>query len=329
MAPVTTPGLHRRALAIALAIGWVAPAAGAEARFPERPVTLVVPFAPGGIADITARTVGAALARQLGVAVVVDNRPGAGSIAASQAVAGARPDGHTLLLMSNGHAVSVGLFRQLPYDPQRDFAPVGTIGLFDLAVVVPASSPWQRLDELVAAARARPGQVPLATVSVGSTQHLAAKLLEARAGIDLLTVPYKATPAVLTALRGGEVAAAVEILGPLLPQVRAGALRVLAVASPQRHPALPEVPTAAQAGLAGFEVASWNGLAVPAATPPELVARLNQALRAALAQPEVQARLAEAGLRLAPGTPAELQALLAAEIRRWGAVIRAAKIEPE
>lgn len=324
---------HRRgfgqAVVAALAVSaWPGPLR-AQPRFPERPVTLIVPFAPGGIGDITARAVAQQLGRLLGVAVVVDNRPGAGSIAASQAVAGARPDGHTLLLLTNGHAVSTGLFRQLPYDPQRDFAPIGTIGFFDLAIVVPAASRLATLRELQAAARAKPGQLSLATVSIGSTQHLAAKLFEAQAGVDLLTVPYKASPAVVNALRTGEVDAAVEVLGPLLPQLRAGTLRALAVASAQRHPALPEVPTAAQAGVAGFEVASWNALAAPAGTPPDVLALLNRALREALARPDLQAQLGQSGIRLAPGSPAELQALLAAEIRRWGAVIRAAKIEPE
>ena len=164
---------------------------------------------------------------------------------------------------------------------------------------------------------------------MGSTQHLAAKLFEARAGIDALVVPYKGSPAVLTALRAGEVDLTVEILGPMLPQLKAGVVRALAVTSAQRHPLLPDVPTAAQAGVAGLEVASWNALAAPAATPAAVVDTLNRAVRDALALPAVQQRLAPLGMRLGAGAPAELQALLAGEIKRWGALIRSAKIEAD
>ena len=323
----TGPALPRRHVLALLASA--APARlWARPRFPERALTLVVPFAPGGIADITARAVAEQLARGLGQPVVVDNKPSAGSIVASQAVAGARPDGHTLLLMSNGHAVSTGLFRKLPYDPVRDFAPVSTLGFFDLGFCVDAGSPYRQLQDVLAAARAKPGALNLGTIAVGSTQHLAAKLFETVAGIDVTLVPYKGTPAVLTALRSGEIDLAVEILGPLLPQVQGGAVRVLAVSSGRRNPALPEVPTVIQSGVAAYDVASWNGLAVPAATPPAVVEALNRAVREAVAQPAVQERLARAGMRVAASSPAELQALLTQEIARWGEVIRRAKIEP-
>jgi tripartite-type tricarboxylate transporter receptor subunit TctC len=164
---------------------------------------------------------------------------------------------------------------------------------------------------------------------VGSTQHLAAKLFEARAGIDALVVPYKGSPAVLTALRAGEIDLAVEIIGPMLPQLQAGTVRALAVTGAQRQPLLPDVPTMAQAGVAGVQVASWNALAAPAGTPPAVLAQLNQAVRDAVASPAVQQRLAPLGMRLGAGTPAELQALLGSEAQRWAAVIKAAKITPE
>ncbi len=302
---------------------------GAQTRFPDRAVTLVVPFAPGGIADLTARAVAEHMARTLGQAVVVENKPSAGSIVASQAVAAARPDGHTLLLMSNGNAVSVGLFRKLPYDVQRDFAPITTLGSFDLGLFVAATSRFATLAEVLAFARAQPGRLNVGTIAPGSTQHLAAKLFESVAGIEVLVVPYKGSPAVLSALRGGEIDLSVEITGPMVPQVQAGAVRALAVTGGQRHPALPAVPTVQQAGVSGYEVASWNALAAPAGTPPEVLATLGRAAREALAAPEVQARLGALGVRLGGSTPAELQQLLAREIARWGAVIRAAKIEPE
>jgi tripartite-type tricarboxylate transporter receptor subunit TctC len=247
---------------LALAGAALAPAAlRAQPRFPERAISILVPFAPGGIADITARAVGEHMAKVLGQAVVIENKPSAGSIVASQAVATAKPDGHTLLLMSNGNAVSVGLFKKLPYDPQKDFAPISTLGFFDLGVFVASNSRFANLKAVLDFARANPGKLNVGTIAPGSTQHLSAKLFETVAGIDTLVVPYKGSPAVLTALRAGEIDVAFEIAGPMVPQVQAGAVRALAVSSDQRNPALPDVPTAAQAGLAGYDVASWNALA--------------------------------------------------------------------
>jgi tripartite-type tricarboxylate transporter receptor subunit TctC len=185
------------------------------------------------------------------------------------------------------------------------------------------------LADALAIARAQPGRLNIGTISVGSTQHLAAKLFETMSRTELLVVPYKGSPAVLTALRSGEIDLAVEILGPMLAQVKAGAVRALAVTGERRHPALPEVPTVTEAGVPGYHVASWNALAAPAGTPPAVVGTLNGAVQQALASPTVQDRLRALGVRPAGGTPAELQALLASEIRRWGEVIRAAKIEPE
>jgi len=328
MHPAILP-LRRRLLAT-LAAGVALPGAlRAQARFPDRAITMLVPFAAGGIADISARAVAEHLARTLGQPVVIDNRPSAGSIVASQAAAAARPDGHTLLLMSNAHAVSVGLFRQLPYDPVKDFAPVGLIGSFDLGLFAAAGGRFGSLRDALAFAKAHPGKLNIGTIAPGSTQHLAAKLFETTAGIEALVVPYKGSPAVLTALRAGEVDLAFEVLGPMLPQVQAGAVRALAITSSRRNPALPEVPTVQEAGVAGYDVASWNGIAAPAATPPAVLATLARALQAALADAAVQDKLARAGLRVLPGAPGDLQALLAGEINRWGEVIRAARIEPE
>ena len=291
-----------------------------------------MPFAPGGIADLSARAVAEAMARPLGQPLVVDNRPSAGSIVASAAVAQARPDGHTLLLMSNANAVSASLFRKLPYDVQRDFAPIGTIGFFELALVVDAASRFATLADVVAHAKANPGKLTIATIAVGSTQQLAAELLKTRLGIDALIVPYKGTPAVLTALRAGEADIAVEILGPVLPQVKGRALRVLATTGEQRSVALPEVPTVPtvqEASGVRYAVASWNALAAPAGTPAAVIDRLDATLRQALADAGVRQRLAALGVRAEAGSPQALRSLLHDEIQRWAAVIRAAKIEPE
>jgi tripartite-type tricarboxylate transporter receptor subunit TctC len=321
--------VKRRGLLLATG-GWaLVRGAGAQAAWPTRPITLVVPFAPGGIADITARTVAQAMGRTLGQTIVVDNRPSAGSVVASTAVAKAAPDGYTLLLMSNANAISASLFRKLPFDVVKDFAPITTLGFFDLGVFVAADSRFGSLKELVAHAKANPGRLTIGSITVGSTQQLAAELFKTKAGIDALIVPYKGTPAVLTALRAGEIDVAFEILGPMLPQLGAKVIRALAVASDKRYAGLPDVPTAAEAGVPGYVVASWNALAAPAGTPPAVIARLNRAAADAVAEPAVQQHLQALGVRAQAGTPKQLEALLGAEIRRWGEVIRAAKIEPE
>jgi len=319
---------RRAALATLLLLGLPGLAVGQSA-WPERPITLVVPFGPGGIADITARTVAQAMSATLKVPIVVDNKPSAGSIVGSAAVAQAAPDGYTVLLMSNANAVSASLFRKLPFDVQKDFAPVGTLGVFDLALFVGEGSRFRSVRELLDEAKAKPGKLTIGTIAVGSTQNLSAELFKSRTGAELLIVPYKGTPAVLTALRAGEIDAAFEILGPMLPQLQAKAVRALAVTSDQRFQALPEVPTMMQAGVADYDVASWNALAAPAKTPPAVIERLNAAANEALKTPAVRDKLLALGVRPQGGTPQQLQALLAREIAHWRAVITAAKIEPE
>lgn len=329
---ITSTSLNRRqavALLGVAALPAVSGLARAQARFPDKPITLIVPFAPGGIADITARAVSEVMAQKLGQTVIVDNRPSAGSIVASQAVASAKPDGHTLLLMSNANAVSVGLFKKLPYDTKKDFVGVSTLGYFDIGLFTATGSRFASLKNVVAHAKAHKGKLNVGTISAGSTQHLAAKLFETVAGLEVALIPYKGSPAVLTALRSGEIDVAFEILGPMLPQVQAGVVKALAVSSDKRNPALPEVPTAIESGVAGYSVASWNALAAPAGTPAAVVDVLNHAAREAVASPAVRDKLARLGMRVSASSPAELEKLLASEIDRWGAVIRAAKIEPE
>ena len=332
-----SPAVSRRVALAALAASGLS-ASAQTSSFPQHAITLLVPFGPGGIADLTARAVAQAMAPLLGQALVVDNRPSAGSIVASQAVASATPDGHTLLLMSNGHAVAPSLFRKLPFDAQKDFAPVCLLARFDLALFVAAGSRFKSLAQLLEHARAQPGKLTLGSVAVGSTQHLAAEWFKQLAGIDALVVPYKGTPAVLGALRGGEIDAAFEIIGPWLAQLgtagggagSVGVLRALAVSSAQRFADLPEVPTLIEAGgpaLQRFELSSWNALAAPARTPPEALARLNTAANQALAQPALQRQLRALGVRPQGGTPDQLRQCLAAETRHWAEVVRAARIE--
>ena len=292
----------------------------------NRAIKIVVPSGAGGVADLTARVVAKKIAENMGQAVVIENKPGAGGVVAGDTVAKADADGHTLLLMSNGTAVSAGLFKSLPFDTLKDFAPISTLGYFDIAVVVPQNSPYKSMGALLAAAKASPGKLNIGTINIGSTQNLAAELFKSSAKIDVQVVPFNGTPAVITALRGGQIDAAVEILSPMLPQISANALHPLAVMGTKRSVALKDVPTVAQSGLVGFNAASWNALAAPAKTPKDVIARLNKEVLAALNSPDVKKSLLDLNIEASPSTPAQLGELLAAEIKRWSGVIVQAKI---
>lgn len=300
----------------------------AQPGFPSKALRIVVPNAAGGAADITARTVAQKIAGPLGQAVVVENKPSAGGIVAGELVARAEPDGHTLLLISSGTAVSAALFKALPFDTVKEFAPVSLLATFDLCIAVSETGGFKSLQELLAFARANPGKLNLGTPQIGTTQNLAAELFKSSAGIEAQVVPFNGTPPVITAVRGGEIDAMVDILGPLMPQFTSKALRPLAVLGGARTPQLPEVPAVREAGgvLSGFNVSSWNGLAVPAKTPPEVVARLSREVQAAMALPDVRLRLAELNLVAQGSTPAQASAQLEADIRRWSDVIARARI---
>ena len=321
--------ISKRQILATLAVGWgtgLQPFAAWAQDYPAKPIRLVVPFGAGGVADLTARIVAQKLGESLGQSVVVDNKPGAGGVVAGDAVAKAAPDGYTLLLMSNGTAVSAGLFKSLPFDTVRDFIPVSTLGTFDLAVVVADNARWRTLGDLLADAKARPGTLNLGTINIGSTQNLAAELFRTRTGADLQVVPFNGTPAVVTALRSGQIDAAVEILSPLVPQIQGKALRALAVMGDSRSPTLPDVPTVALAGIKDFDVASWNAIAAPARTPAPIVERLNRDIRAALAHPDVRKKLQDLHITARGSTPEQARQLLESEIKRWGEVIARANI---
>lgn len=306
--------------------GLALPLPAAPQAFPTKPVRIVVPFGAGGVADLTARIVAETMGQGLGQPVLIENKPGAGGVAAGETVARAAPDGHTLLLMSNAMAVSASLFANLPFDARRDFAPVSTLGFFDLALLVPAASRLRTAAELMARARANPGRLNVGTINIGSTQNLAAELLKTQAGLDFQVVPFNGSPALLNALRGGQVDACVEILAPMLGQVRGGAVRALAVLGERRARALPQVPTLAEGGVPGFNVASWNALAAPARTPPGVLARLTRAVHEALDAPEVAGRLEEIKVTPRASTPQQLASLLDSETRRWSEVLERARI---
>ena len=314
--------------AVVLTLSPLANVAQAQtaATFPSKPLKIIVPFGAGGIADLTARTVGTKMADILGQPVIIENKPGAGGIAAGDLVAKSEPDGSTMLLMSNGTAVTASLFKSLPYDTAKDFATVSTLGFFDIALITKADSPYKTLAELLTFAKANPGKLNLGTINIGSTQNLAAELFKSTANIEVQIVPFNGTPAVITALRGGQIDVAVEILGPVKTQIDAKAINALAVMGLKRAPSLPNVPTVRESGLPSMNAASWNALAVSAKTPKDIIAKLHDAAATALASPDVKKRLADLGVEAGSSSPEVLGDLLKAEIKRWGDVIARANI---
>jgi len=296
--------------------------------FPTKAIKIVVPNAPGGAADITARTVGQKLSKALGQPVVIENKPSAGGVIAGELVAKADADGHTILLISSGTAVSAALFKSLPFDTRKDFAPVSKLASFDLAIAVAEGGKFKTFADLLAYAKANPGKLNIGTPQVGTTQNLAAEYFKAAAGVDVQVVPFNGTPPVIAALRGGSIDAMVDILGPLMPQIASKALRPLALLGDHRAAQLPDVPIAREAGgtLASFSAASWNGLAVPEKTPKDVVAKLNRELVRILALPDVKQRLADLTLVAQSSTPEQQAELLDSDIKRWSGVIERAKI---
>lgn len=320
----------KRWMAVGLAALSLTMSLGASAQdYPRKLITIIVPFGPGGVADLTVRLVAQKMAKSMGQPIIVENRPGAGGIAAANAVVKARPDGYTLFLMSNGTAVSANLFKKLPFDTQKDFAPISTLGYFDLALLVNKKLPVKSVADFIAYAKANPGKLNIGTINRGSTQNLAAELFVSMAGVDTLIVPYKGSPEVLTATGTGELDAAFEILSPALPQIKAGAFNAIAVTSAKRFSGLPNVPTVAESGLPDYQATSWNALAAPAKTPQPVIDRLTREINAAVADPDVKARLLALGIVAQGGTPASTSKLLADDTAKWGAVIAKAGIEKQ
>jgi tripartite-type tricarboxylate transporter receptor subunit TctC len=304
----------------------LAPLLALAQAYPTKPIHVVLPFGPGGVADITTRTIAPKLGDQLGQPIVVDNMPGAGGIRAAEAVAHAEPDGHTLLLLTNGNAVSQALFKSLPYDPANDFAMISTVGYFSMVIVTGAQSQLKTLRDVITTAKASPGKLNVGTISPGGTQHLAGELFLSTAGIEALVVPHKTTGEVIVAVRNGNVDLAVDFIAPLLSAIRSGQLRALAVTAAKRFPGLAQVPTVIEAGVPGYDVASWNAFAAPAKTPRPVIDKVRAALVKALAAPEVQKRYSELGVEGRASTPEELKDFYAAETKRWTRVVERAGI---
>ncbi len=320
--------MMRRRLLLGAALALPALSARAQAAWrPDRHIRMVVPFAAGGVADLTARAVAQRIAERLGQPVVIDNRPGAGGIVAGQALMGAPADGHTLLVASNGTAISRALFRQLPFDPLRDFAPVVTMGAFPIAVVNAPNSPDATIAALLTRLRANPGRLNIGTISAGSTQKLSAELFKIRTNTRFETIAFPATPQLMTALLRGDIDAAFEITGPIAGQVTSGAVRVLATTAATRAPTLPDVPTLTEAGVPDYDVASWNAIVARTGTPAEAIAAINAAVNEALASGDLRQALTQVGVEPRGGTVQAMGQLLAADTARWAEVIEKAGIE--
>ncbi len=315
---------RRKALAATAAFiggGWMARAAAQASDYPNAPVRIVVGFSAGGPTDLAARLVGAKLQAALGQTFLVENRPGAGSNLASEIVAAAAPDGYTLLMAAAPIAINGHLYKGLKYDVQKSFEPISQVMSAPCILAVRPDS-YKTLAELVAAARQQPGKLSFSSSGAGGSQHLAGELLQQKAGIKLIHVPYKGAAPALSDLLGGQIAMGFMTSLSSVPYFTSGKLRALAVAAPQRLPQLPDVPTMAEAGFPGVEVNSWSGLLAPAHTPPELVARLQREVARALAAPDVRERLASQGAVVVGSTPAEFAADLAREHADYGKVIR-------
>lgn len=311
------------------AAAFCATVSASAQNYPTKPIHVIVGFGPGGVADLTCRVVAQKLSAQLGQQVLIENRPSAGGIIAADAVAKATPDGYTLLLMSNGNAVSASLFKSLPYDTVADFASVSTLGFFDIAVITKSDSKLNSIKDLVAYAKANPGKLNLGTINIGSTQHLSAELFKGMSGIDAMIVPYKGSPDVLVALRGNDVQVAFDMLAPIMSQLKSGVVRVIAITSDRRFPGLPDVPTVAESGVPGYQASSWNAISLPAKTPRAIIDRLNKEINTALAAPEVRSKLLDLGVVARGGTPEQMKTLLVSDIDKWRGVIERAKIEKQ
>lgn len=319
----------RLALRCALLTAACLASAGVSAAYPEKPVRFIVPFAPGGTNDILARIVAERLSARLGQSFVIDNRAGANSVIGCEIVARATPDGHTLLIVAAGFAVNPSVVRALPFDTQRDLAPVGTVAGGPYLMVVNPTVPAKTVGEFTAWVKLRAGQVNYASSGTGSPPHLAAELLKIAAGIPMQHVPYKGGGAVLPDLMAGRVSMFFGSIATLRPQVQTGKLRAIAVTTLQRASAMPEVPTFVESGLAGFEVNGWYGMLAPGRTPRTVVTVINGALRQALDEPDTRARFAANGMDPMPGTADEFGALIRSEVTKWAKVVRAAGIRPE
>lgn len=312
----------------ALGIGLAAVEAAAQA-YPARPVRVIVPFSPGGAADVPARIMAPEMSKALGQQVVIENRPGAGSTIGTEVAAKSAPDGYTVLLVSNTHVINASLYKKLPYDPVNDFTPVLQFATSPNVLVVHPSLPVRSVKELVALAKAKPGQIDYASSGNGSSQHLFTALFTSLAGVKMNHVPYKGSGQARADLLAGHVPVGVPGIASVINDVRSGRLRALAVTSAKRSPQLLEVPTIAEGGVKGYAADQWLGFLAPAKTPKEAIAKLNEAAEKVLAQSALQKQFQNIGAQAAYLAPEEFGALVRSELPKWGKVVQTVGLRVE
>lgn len=314
---------------IALILSCAASVAFAQQGYPSRPVRLIVPFAAGGGTDLIARTIGDAISRDLGQPLIVENKPGGGTVIGSDAVAKSSPDGYTLLIATFAHAANPALVAKLPYVTEKAFAPVALIGRSPNVLVVRADKPWKSVADVVAAARANPGKFSFGSQGNGTSAHLAGALFENLAKVELIHVPYKGAGPAITDLLGGQIDMMFATASAVGQFIDSGKLRALAVTTTERSPALAGVPTIAEGGVAGYAAESWYGIYVPTGTPRDVIARLNQAIRRAVQTETFRKRVGEEGLVANVGTPEDLERYVRGEEVRWRRLIKEARISTD
>jgi putative tricarboxylic transport membrane protein len=325
--PYRTLGVVALGLVAAIAAGTLASLpAGAQTPYPQRPVMLIVPYGPGGIADTGMRILADKLSTKLGQQFVVDNRPGAGGILAAKAGSSAAADGYTLLMTGNNNAISEALFKSLPYNILTDFASTSTTSFFDLLIVTREGSPLKSLQDVIKAAQASPGKLNVGTINPGSTQNLAAELFRSTAGVNVTIVPFRTSPDMAGAILRGDLDVAFEFYAALQGQILDHKVRVLASTGTKRTAYLPDVPTVEESGIKGYEVASWNGISVPAATPKPIIDAISRAINEVLPLPDVQQKSQRLGMDMRASTPEEMTARMKSDIAKWSTVIEKAGI---
>ena len=316
--------------AAAIALAAIGPSTSSGQAYPSRPLRLIVPFPPGGSTDILARALAQKLSEGLAQPVVIDNRGGAGGSIGAEAASKAAPDGHTIMMGHLGTlAVAPAIYKKLGYDPVKSFAPVALMAIVPSVLVVNPQVPVDSAEALIAYARANPGKLTYGSAGLGSTSHLTTEYFKLATGTDILHVPYKGVGPMLTDLVSGQIMMGLNGAPAVMPHVNAGRLRALAVSGIRRLEALPQLPTLDESGVKGFDASGWYGIVAPAGTPRAAIDRLNAEVRRIVATPELRARLDAEGASAAAGTPEEFGAFIAAEIERWGAVLRRAGIEPQ
>jgi tripartite-type tricarboxylate transporter receptor subunit TctC len=320
---------RRQALALLAAASATPLGAFAQANYPERPVTLVVGYSAGGAVDAVARTLGQAMSTATGQPFVIENKPGAGTNIAVKSVIDAKPDGYTLLMAANALAANMALYKPQPFDAERDLVAVSLIGRVPVVIAANPAAPFNNVQQLIAAAKAKPGSVGYASPGNGSTPHMAAELFARAAGVDLLHVPYRGGAQAITDVIGGQVPLLAMNALEVKPQAASGKLKVLAVLSPQRSPIFPDVPTIAESGFKGFEASVWYALMAPAKTPMPVVEKLHAEVQKALATPQVRERMTAVGGEVIPGSRDMMVQLLHSERQRYDKLVREANIKPD